>query len=72
VVHSELDIPRYRSVDRQLSRYWTGTLGTRADLVFDKLQVFAQADVAYSHFSDFLYLTHRWVLITQLGLEWTP
>lgn len=72
VVDSSQDIPRFRSVDRQLSSYWTLTGGAGMDLTFDNWQIFARVDVAQTRFNDFLFLAHRTALVADLGLVWIP
>lgn len=72
VVDDTTKVPTYRSADRQLSDYWTGTVGGRLDLTLGDFRFDGQVNLAYTHFNDFLYLTSRWALIAQLGIRWTP
>lgn len=72
VVNTPDELPKWRSVDRQLSRYRTLTAGSRLELSLHRVELYAELDAAQTHFDDFLYLEERWMLTSQFGVEWTP
>ncbi len=72
VVSQPNAIPRYRTLDRELSRYFSITGGARIEWDGDPWAVYAQAGLMYTHWPEFLLLDHRYALIGQVGVRWTP
>lgn len=66
--------PTYRTLDRELSDFRTVTAGFRAEwrTPDERLGLFADGSVAYSHFDDFLFLDDRIAMVVQAGARWTP
>jgi len=67
-------IPTYRSLDRELSKFQTYTLGARVEWTAPdaRFAFFVDGAVAYSHYEQFLYLEERVAFIGLAGVRWTP
>lgn len=74
VVAAPGELPRWRSVDRDLGSYVSDTLGARLEWRHAGLGLaaYAEADVMGTRFSDYLFLERRLALVGQLGLRWSP
>lgn len=64
--------PRWRTLDRELSPYFTATGGVRIEWLNDPIGGYLEAAVSYTTYSDFMFLTDRTALIGQLGVRWSP
>ncbi|MCC7537940.1 MAG: DUF3570 domain-containing protein [Deltaproteobacteria bacterium] len=72
VVANEEQIPRYRTADRDLSSYTSGTGGARLVLRFETLEAYAEANVMYTRYHEFLFLDGLLSLVGQVGVRWAP
>lgn len=72
VVEDPESLPRYRTLDRKLSPYWSATAGGRLELAVGAIETYAEVSAMSTHFMDYLLLDDRIALLAQLGLEWTP
>ncbi len=66
------EIPRWRSLDRDLSPYHALTGAARLEWNVDDFAGYADGAVTYTRFEDFLLLDERVAIVTQIGLRWTP
>ena len=64
------EIPRWRTVDRDLGGYLQETLLLRGQLDVWSLQIYALAGAMTTRFSDYLFLDWRLALIGETGLRW--
>ena len=64
--------PRWRTLDRELSPYFTATAGLRVEWLNDPIGGYLEGAVAYTTFADYLFLTDRTALMAQLGARWSP
>ncbi len=71
-VASANEVPRYRTLDRDLSPYWSVTGGLRGRLREGEWAGVLDASLMYTHYDDFLLLDERLAIVTQIGLTWTP
>lgn len=65
-------IPRYRTIDRELSAYLASTTSAGATWRRGPLAAYGEAGLMYTRFDDFLLLDHRLAVIAQAGVRWTP
>lgn len=63
-------IPRWRSLDRDLSTYYSITGGLRAELFSEEWSGYLDGAVMFTHWDDFLLLDERVALIAQVGVRW--
>ena len=64
------EVPRWRTVDRDLAGYLQDTLQVRGQLDLASLEVYALAGAMVTRFSDYLFLDWRLALIGETGLRW--
>ena len=62
-------VPKYRTMDRDLSDYLTVTGGARIQWHKSPLTLYADGSAMYTHYDDYLFLTSRLALVLQLGLR---
>jgi hypothetical protein len=72
VVDDPLSIPRWRSLDRDLSGYGSVTGGARVEWMPDELGGYVDVAAMFTHWDQFLLLDDRLALIAQLGVRWVP
>lgn len=72
VVSSPDMLPRWRTLDRDLSPYQNATVGARMEWSFASLRAYVEASSMFTHYDEYLFLTWRTALIGQLGVRWTP
>jgi hypothetical protein len=72
VVDDPLSIPRWRSLDRDLSGYGSVTGGARVEWMPDELGGYLDVAAMFTHWDQFLLLDDRLALIAQLGVRWVP
>ncbi len=73
VVDDPDTLPRYRTLDRELSSYLASTTTAGATWRHDDaLSVYGDFGVMVTRFNDFLLLDRRLALIAQLGVRWSP
>lgn len=65
-------IPRWRTLDRELSTYLTLTGGLRVEWVLGAFEAYAEGSLMHTWFDDFLLLDRRLALVGQAGVRWTP
>jgi len=65
-------VPRWRTLDRELSSFVTASGGLLVEWRLEPFEAYADASVMHSWFDDFLLLDRRLALVTQVGLRWTP
>ncbi len=66
------ELPRYRSLDRDLSREFVDTASLRVDWQRGAWRTYLDVGGQYSRFFDFLLLDTRSALLLQLGLRYSP
>ncbi len=62
--------PHYRTLDRDLSDYYTVTGGLRYEWKGDSLSAYLDGSAMETVYSDYLFLSSRLALIAQAGLHW--
>jgi len=72
VVDDAETLPRHRTLDRKLSPYGSLTTGARMELRLGPLDGYLDLRAMATHFFDYLLLSDRIALISQLGVSWTP
>jgi hypothetical protein len=73
VVSSEDALPRWRSVDRDLSSSTTISAGVRLEWGFaDDAMLYLDVRPAWTTYHDFLFLDHLSSIVAQGGFRWTP
>jgi len=66
-------LPRYRTLDRELSTYQNLTGGARVEWQHgDALSLYGEASAMRTGYDDYLLLSQRLALIGQVGVRWTP
>jgi hypothetical protein len=64
-------IPRWRTLDRELSASWSESLGVGARFEAGPISAYVDVDGLYTRFLDSLLLEHRTALLAQVGLRWS-
>jgi hypothetical protein len=64
-------IPRYRSVDRDLSGYLALTGGARIEWEPEPFALYLQASVTWTRYDDFMFLDQLVAFVGQAGVRWT-
>jgi len=64
------EVPRWRTVDRDLGGYFQDTLQVRGQLDLASLEIYALAGAMVTRFSDYLFLDWRLALLGETGLRW--
>jgi hypothetical protein len=72
VVDDPDSLPRYRTLDRELSAYLASTTSAGATWRHDAFTAYGELGVMVTRFNDFLLLDRRLALIAQLGVRWSP
>jgi hypothetical protein len=72
VVTSQDEIPRYRTVDKNLSTYETYSSGARLEIDADPVKLYAGADVLFTDFADSLFIDWRLAVVTSAGIRIAP
>jgi hypothetical protein len=72
VVADPMQVPTWRTVDRELSPYQLGWAGARLEWRHGKYSAYLEGSVMRTHYDDYLYLTNRTALLTQAGFRWRP
>lgn len=73
VVDGNDEVPRWRSLDRDLSDYYSISGGARVEWAIEQeWSGYADGYVMWTHFDSFLLLDERTALVGQVGLRWTP
>jgi len=67
VVDASAPIPRYRSVDRDLSGYVTGSVNARVEWAPEPFTLYVDAMVAYTRYFEFLYRDHLFTMMVIAG-----
>lgn len=70
VVQQTDAVPRWRSVDRNLSTYRTYTGGLSAETAFEPFSLYAEGAVAFTDFVNYLFLESRVAIVAQMGVRW--
>lgn len=65
-------LPRYRTLDRDLSNYYAATAGARYEWKGRSLSTYVDGSAMETAYTDYLFLTSRLALIVQVGLRWQP
>jgi hypothetical protein len=63
-------LPRWRSADRSLSPYSSGSVGLRLELDVSSLGLYAEGVAMYTRFHDHALLGDRTAIVVQTGLRW--
>lgn len=63
-------IPRWRSLDRDLSSYQSATGGLRAELFSEEWSGYVDGALMFTHWDEFLLLDQRVAVIAQVGVRW--
>lgn len=71
-VDGEGEIPRWRSLDRDLGSYYSITGGVRGELFSEEWSGYVDTALMYTHWDDFLLLDERLAVLAQVGVRWTP
>jgi hypothetical protein len=71
VVAAETELPRYRSVDRDLSSYTAATGSLGADWDLGAVSLYGEAGATYTRYHRFLYLDALFSLLVQTGARWS-
>jgi hypothetical protein len=66
------EVPRFRSLDRELSDYETLTGGVRLEWEVDDVAGYFDGTVMWTHFDSFLLLDERIAVLGQVGFRWMP
>jgi hypothetical protein len=69
VVAGPLELPEWRSLDRELGGQWANTAELRGRYTRGPIELYATAGVMFTRFDDFLLLDQRTALLAQLGLR---
>jgi len=64
------EVPRWRTVDKDLGGYAQDTLQVRGQLDVSSLEIYALTGAMLTRFSDYLFLDWRLALIAETGLRW--
>ncbi len=72
VVSQSDRIPRFRTLDRELSSYVSLTGGARVEWRHGPVAAYAEGSVMATWWDDFLLLDDRLALVGQAGVRWTP
>lgn len=64
------EVPRWRTVDRDLGGYLQDTLQARGQLDLASLEIYALAGAMVTRFDDYLFLDWRLALVGETGLRW--
>lgn len=72
VVDDPAQIPRWRSLDRDLSTYGSLTGGARFEWTEGDFGGYVDAAVMFTHWDEFLLLDDRVALVGQVGFRWRP
>lgn len=64
------EVPRWRTVDRDLGGYLQDTLQARGQLDLASLEIYALAGAMVTRFDDYLFLDWRLALLGETGLRW--
>ncbi len=62
-----MEVPRYRTVDRDLSGYVTGSLHARVEWTPGRFTLYADGMAAYTRYFEFLYRDHLFTLALLAG-----
>ena len=62
-------VPRWRTVDRDLSPYVAISGGVRYERPVRFMRGYVDVSAMDTRYSDYLFLTSRWALITEVGLR---
>ncbi|MCB9597782.1 MAG: DUF3570 domain-containing protein [Sandaracinaceae bacterium] len=65
-------LPRWRTLDRDLSPYVSVTGAARLEWNVDDVSGYLDGAATYTRFLDFLLLDERVAIVTQIGFRWTP
>jgi hypothetical protein len=65
------EVPRWRTVDRDLGGYLQDTLLVRGQLDMGSLEIYALGGAMLTRFTDYLFLDWRLALIGETGLRWS-
>lgn len=72
VVAANGEIPTYRTVDRDLGAAWGASGGASIELTGKTVSGYLEASAQLMYWPDFLFLTDRTALVTQVGVRFTP
>jgi hypothetical protein len=72
VVPDRETIPRYRTIDRELSTYHTWMAGARIEWAHEPFAAYGELSGMWTSFSDYLLLDHRIALVGQIGVRFEP
>ena len=72
VVEEPNRVPRWRTLDRELSRFVSATGTLSAELLLGDVTLYGEGSAMYTHWSAFLFLDERVALMGLAGLRWTP
>jgi hypothetical protein len=64
------EVPRWRTVDRDLGGYLQDTLLVRGQMTISSLEIYARGGAMVTRFNDYLFLDWRLALIGETGLRW--
>ncbi len=64
------EVPRWRTVDRDLGGYLQDTVMVRGQMDVAPLEIYAMTGAMVTRFSDYLFLDWRLALIAETGLRW--
>ncbi|MGE0787523.1 MAG: DUF3570 domain-containing protein [Sandaracinaceae bacterium] len=70
-VSSEEAVPTWRTLNRELSPYFTATGGARFEWRQAPWMIYVEGSVAYTAWSEFLFLNEKTNLIVLAGVRWT-
>ncbi|HEY8142508.1 MAG TPA: DUF3570 domain-containing protein [Kofleriaceae bacterium] len=70
VVDGAGEVPRWRTVDRDLGGYLQDTVLVRGQLDVSSLEIYLQTGAMVTRFNDYLFLDWRLALIAETGLRW--
>jgi hypothetical protein len=72
VVSDPDSVPRWRTLDRDLSSFQTATGGLRVQWKLGPFAAYLDGSAMFTHYDDYLLLDHRLAIVGQAGVRWTP
>ena len=66
------ELPRYRSMDRELSSFSTLEGGLGLAYAGKRFEAYAEGSFMNTWYRDYLFLDSRYAVVVQAGLRWTP
>ena len=71
LVASPTSLPRWRTMDRSLSRSWHTTFGARLGYARGAWVAYGEVSAMYSRFLEHLLIDRRLAIISQFGVRWS-